>query len=169
MRKNQWAIKHDLSRTRIYKIWIGMKARCYNKNSVPYPYYGAKGIRVCEEWKTAPDGFIRFYNWSIENGYSEKLTIDRIDPTKDYEPSNCRWADKYTQNVHLNKEPGESGYYGISKHSNHDSWYGRVKVYGKCICTGSDSTALGAAIKRDAYIIEHNLANRLNGVVDGCV
>ena len=63
MRKNQWAIKHDLSRTRIYKIWIGMKARCYNKNSVPYPYYGAKGIRVCEEWKTAPDGFIRFYNW----------------------------------------------------------------------------------------------------------
>ena len=109
---------HDqlLSQTRIYRIWIGMKARCYNENSVPYPYYGAKGITVCEEWLPCGNGFMRFYEWSMQNGYNNALTIDRIDPSKGYCPSNCRWADKYTQNVHLDKPPGMSGYYGISKH-----------------------------------------------------
>lgn len=154
-----------LSQTRIYRIWIGMKARCYNENSVPYPYYGAKGITVCEEWLPCGDGFMRFYEWSMQNGYNDALTIDRIDPSKEYCPSNCRWADKYTQNVHLDKPPGTSGYYGISKHKNHDSWYGRVKVYEKCICTGSGKTPLEAAILREKYIIDHNLLNRRNGVI----
>jgi len=166
-RKNYWAIKHDMSGTKIYRTWVDMRGRCNNPHAVQYAYYGGKGIKVCPEWEDKKDGFINFYNWAMSNGYSEELTIDRIDPDKDYCPSNCRWADWYTQNVHLNTKPGRSGYYGISKHNNHDSWYGRVKVYGKCICTGSAKTAKEAAVLRDKYIISHGLKNRLNGVLDG--
>lgn len=157
--------QNGLSRSRVYRIHAGIKARCYNPNSVPYPYYGAKGIRVCDEWLDKKDGFKRFYEWSMNNGYSKELSIDRIDPTGNYCPENCRWADKYTQNVHLNKPAGRSGYVGITKHTNRESWYGRVKVYGKCICTGSAPTALEAAVLREKYILEHGLANKLNGVI----
>ena len=157
--------KHGLSQTRIYKIWVGMKARCYNPNSVPYPYYGAKGITVCEEWRESGEGFLNFYNWSIKNGYGKDKSIDRIDPMHGYSPSNCRWADKYTQNAHLQRKMPKSGYYGVSKHVGCDTYYGRVKVYGKCICIGSAATAYEAAVVRDKYILEHDLPNRLNGVL----
>lgn len=153
-----------LSQTRIYRIWIGMKARCYNPNSVPYPYYGKKGIKVCSEWLDSKTGFLSFYNWSLQNGYDDNLSIDRINPHDDYSPNNCRWADKYTQNVHLTKPVGSSGYYGVCKHSNHESWYGRVKVRGRCICTGSANTPFEAAVLRERYIIHNQLLNRKNGV-----
>lgn len=162
-----WMIKHNMSRTRVYKIWQGMRSRCNNPKHRLYKYYGARGIKVCDEWDSLDNGFTTFYTWAIANGYSENLSIDRIDFNKGYEPDNCRWADSYTQNVHLNKKPGSSGYIGVTKHTNHDSWYGRIKVYGKCICTGSAPSPLEAAIMRDKYIVEHGLLNRLNGVLNG--
>lgn len=88
--------KHGLSRTRIYNIYTKMKQRCYNKNDVSYKDYGAKGITVCKEW-LGKNGFQNFYNWAILNGYREDLTIDRINPYGNYEPSNCRWATYETQ------------------------------------------------------------------------
>lgn len=82
---------HGMTGTRIYRIRSGMIARCYNENAASYPKYGAKGITVCDEW-LGENGFINFYNWAMENGYKDNLTLDRINPKGNYEPSNCRWA-----------------------------------------------------------------------------
>lgn len=86
--------KHRLSDSRLFNIWSGMKQRCCNTKSISYKNYGGRGITICDEWKNS---FESFYEWAMANGYSEELTIDRIDVNDNYEPSNCRWTDKETQ------------------------------------------------------------------------
>ena len=101
--------KHGLSHdkngkiTKLYAIWTTMKQRCHNSNTKQYKYYGARGIKVCDEWK---NDYMNFYNWAMKNGYREGLTIDRIDVNGNYEPDNCEWVTKSenTRRMHESKK-----------------------------------------------------------------
>lgn len=73
-----------------------MRRRCYDIRRNNYKNYGAKGIRVCDEW-LGENGFQNFYDWAMANGYNDTLTIDRIDSDGNYVPYNCRWTDMKTQ------------------------------------------------------------------------
>ena len=82
---------------RLYRIWMGMRQRCNNPNSVKYPIYGGRGIKVCDDWNQS---YPSFKEWALSHGYAEGLTIDRIDNDKGYSPDNCRWISNKEQCNH---------------------------------------------------------------------
>jgi hypothetical protein len=80
--------------TRLYTCWRNMRYRCYRTADKDYHNYGGRGVRVYEPWR---DHFPVFARWAVESGYQSNLTLDRIDPRGDYEPTNCRWVTRRQQ------------------------------------------------------------------------
>ena len=139
---------HGLSKTRLHTIWHSMICRCKYKGTNSYNNYGGKGIKVCKEWEK---DFMNFYNWAMENGYCENLTIDRINSNKDYCPENCRWITRKEQQNNL-KTNRHIIYNGVIK--NAKQW---------CDEYGISQTTFNDRLKR-GWTIEQALTITTKGV-----
>ena len=113
-----------------------MLERCYNEKRDSYKRYGARGITVCDEWKT----YIPFSEWSKSHGYADNLTLDRIDYNGNYCPENCRWVDwDVQQNNRSSNRP--ITYNGVTK--NIKQW---AREYGINRTTLSDRLERGWSV-----------------------
>jgi hypothetical protein len=90
---------HKMSKTRLYVTWVGMKSRCYNSNTIRYSRYGGRGITICEAWINS---FESFKEWALNNGYTNKLTIERKNNDGNYNPENCIWVTMKQQGQNRN-------------------------------------------------------------------
>ena len=100
--EKHWNETHGKTGTRLYFVWKNMRNRCRCKSSSSYRFYGKRGISVCEEW----EDFSNFSSWAMSSGYSDGLTIERIDVNGNYCPENCCWIprelqSKNTRSVHV--------------------------------------------------------------------
>lgn len=128
---------HGMTKTKIYSRYKGMVSRCNYEKHHAYQRYGGRGIKVSNEW-LGEDGFEKFYEWAMQNGYSEELSLDRIDNNLGYSPENCRWTDAHTQAN--NRETSITfKFEGVEKslmewandlELNYDSLWRRIKKYG---------------------------------------
>lgn len=124
-------LRHNMHGTATYRCWADMLRRCYSEKSSSYPNYGGRGVTVCEEWRD-------FRNFLADMGVRpEGMSLDRIDPEGNYEPGNCRWADRNTQarNTRL-RAANKSGVHGVW-------WYAERNAYKACIHRGGKLIHLG--------------------------
>lgn len=147
---------HGLSNHPLFRKLHRMKERCYDKNACDYKYYGGKGVVICQEWL---DDFISFYDWSINNGWVKGLTIDRINPNGNYEPSNCRYVPMTVQynNKRRIMSTNTSGYRGVYYNEKRKMWNVYVKYKQNNKFVGTFKCRLEAAYARDLYIDNNNL------------
>lgn len=101
MIENPASKKHGASNSHLYKIYYGMKSRCYNPKNKNYSHYGERGIEICDEWQD----YGTFEKWALSNGYADGLTIERRNVNDGYCPDNCCWVSlaKQQRNKRTNK------------------------------------------------------------------
>lgn len=91
--------KHGMHKSEEYRIWQGILDRCYNKNRSEYYRYGGRGIKVCRRWRTGENNEHPFLCFLADMGErpSKEHSVDRINNSGNYTPSNCKWATKFAQ------------------------------------------------------------------------
>ncbi len=149
------AKKHGMRKHPLNTTINNMVQRCENPKREFYPDYGGRGIKVCEEWRNSRE---TFFNWAIQNGWEEGLTLDRIDNDGNYEPSNCRWVTPTIQsrNKRMPKN-NTSGYKGVYFKKDKDKYVAQICVNKNYIYLGYFKTAIEAGVVYNNYIIENNL------------
>ena len=146
---------HGLGSTRLYAVWRDIKRRTLNPKHKRYNDYGGRGITLCEEWR---NDCRSFYDWAMSNGYSEGLSIDRIDNDGNYCPENCRWTTRTIQNRNTRMQKNNtSGYRGVSYNKGNNKCVAQILVNNKRIYLGVFHSAVEGAIAYNNYIIENNL------------
>ena len=146
--------KHALSNHLLFKVWASIIRRVENNKDKSYINYGGRGISIYSHWR---NDFKSFYDWCIENGYKEGLSIDRINNDGNYEPSNCRFTDRHTQvmNRRVINKNNKSGYKGVTISG--DKFLSKICVDYKQIHLGTFADKKEAAIAYNRYIIDNNL------------
>lgn len=120
---------HHKTKSRLYRIWIGIKSRCLVDTASDFKNYGGRGICVCDEWVHS---FNSFYEWATNNGYDDSLTIDRIDPDGNYCPENCRWTTMSIQEFNKRMSSrNTSGTTGVSYNKAMKKWIAYIRKDGK--------------------------------------
>jgi hypothetical protein len=154
-------IKHNLCHHPMYRIWTNMIQRTSNHKNTHYPYYGERGIKVCERWLK----FENFYE-DMFTLWSNCLTIDRINNDGNYEKSNCRWVTRTIQsrNTRVIQSNNTSGYRGVSFDKTRNKWKSVIKLNDRLKNIGRFTTSLEAAKAYDKYVIENGLEHTINGV-----
>lgn len=158
---NKSSRTHGMRKHKIYTAWAGMKDRCYREKNKHYKNYGAKGVTVCDRWLHSFENF----RDDMLPTWKEGLSIDRIDPYGNYEPSNCRWANTTTQarNIRKIRKNNTSGYKGVSKYKN--TFVVNISINGINIRIGTFKSAKSAAKAYDNFIIENKLEHTRNGII----
>jgi hypothetical protein len=143
---------HGLTRNPNYKRWVNMRLRCTDPENKYYNDYGGRGIKVCDEWLDDPIAYIEYVN-SLPNANGYRLSIDRVDNNKGYEPGNLRWATQSEQMTNTrrraSKLPGEPN---ITWYEKNSKW--RVRLKGEHI--GYYSTIEEAIVARDKKLVLHS-------------
>ena len=152
----------------IYVKWHDMIRRCYDSKCNNYQNYGARGIKVCDEWLNKENGFINFCKWIMSIGYDENKSgryqsLDRIDNSKNYSPNNCRLATPSIQNGNM-RIKSQTGYKGVLLHQTKSYYYTCIKMNGKRYYIGHSKSKNECAKMRNDYIIKHNLLKPLNEI-----
>ena len=155
---------HGKSNTRLHNIWKHMRGRCNNPSNDSYENYGGRGISVCEEWNSS---LTAFETWAKTNGYSNELSIDRINPDGNYEPTNCRWVTNAIQAANTRKihKTNKSGYRGVSWNPAYNKWEVSIAVDKQTIKIGYYTNILDAAKAYDTYILDNSLKHTSNNVL----
>jgi len=142
---------HGESTTRLYLIWQDMVRRCHQATNNSYYLYGAKGISVCDEWRTS---YITFRDWARGSGYNDTLTIDRKNPRGNYEPSNCRWATQRQQAWNRRQARRKhTPFVGILSISP-GRWQARIRENNRTVQIGTFATQIEAALAYDKAAFE---------------
>lgn len=145
-------------------LWHAINGRCFNPSNNRYGYYGARGVRVCDEWRARSSAF---FNWALAAGWQPGVEIDRIDPDGDYSPNNCRFVThrqnltnrrKYRCNP---KSDAGSKFKGVRRYRN--LWIAQISVNGRTRSLGSFRKEDDAALAYDAAAWSiHGETARLN-------
>lgn len=120
-------LKHGMSGTKLYRVWVDMKSRCCNPKDTGYKNWGGRGIKVCPEWDK-PEPFLE---WAKDK-WQEGLELDRIDNNADYSPNNCRFVSKSINNLNRRtRADNSSGCSGVGWSKQKRKWRSRISIGGK--------------------------------------